>query len=191
MDLDEVLAAANQAKDAGASRFCMGAAWRAPRDRELDDVIDMVKGVKRLGLETCLTLGMLTASQAERLADVGLDYYNHNLDTSRDFYQEIISTRTYDERLETLRNARDADLEICTGGILGMGESVRDRLKMLQELANMDPPPESVPINALVAVEGTPLARGQIRVVALNEPICELPLRSEKLNHLDPGDRLL
>lgn len=157
MDLDDVLAAAQRAKDAGASRFCMGAAWRAPRDRDLDDVIDMVEGVKRLGLETCLTLGMLTADQAGRLAGVGLDYYNHNLDTSAKFYGEIITTRSYDDRLETLAHVRDAGINVCCGGIVGLGEDRADRARLLTTLANLPEHPESVPINMLVRAPGTPL----------------------------------
>jgi len=157
MKLDDVLAAARQAKDAGASRFCMGAAWRAPRDRDLDEVIDMVKGVKRLGLETCLTLGMLTAAQAERLADVGLDYYNHNLDTSAEFYGKIITTRSYNDRLETLAHVRDAGINVCCGGIVGLGEGRADRARLLTTLANLPEHPESVPINMLVRAPGTPL----------------------------------
>ncbi len=157
MALDAVLAAARRAKDAGASRFCMGAAWRAPRDRDLDDVIGMVDGVKRLGLETCLTLGMLTADQAVRLADVGLDYYNHNLDTSEEFYGEIITTRSYDDRLETLAHVRDAGIHVCCGGIVGMGEGRADRARLLMTLANLPQHPESVPINMLVRAKGTPL----------------------------------
>ncbi len=158
MVLDDVLAAARRAKDAGASRFCMGAAWRAPRDRDLDDVIGMVEGVKRLGLETCLTLGMLTADQAARLADVGLDYYNHNLDTSAEYYGEIITTRSYDDRLETLAHVRDAGIHVCCGGIVGMGEGRADRARLLTTLANLPEHPESVPINMLVRAQGTPLA---------------------------------
>ncbi len=157
MSLDAVLAAARRAKDAGASRFCMGAAWRAPRDRDLDDVIDMVEGVKSLGLETCVTLGMLTADQAGRLADVGLDYYNHNLDTSEEFYGEIITTRSYDDRLETLAHVRDAGIHVCCGGIVGMGEGRADRARLLMTLANLPEHPESVPINMLVRAKGTPL----------------------------------
>ena len=157
MSLDAVLAAARRAKDAGASRFCMGAAWRAPRDRDLDDVAEMVEGVKNLGLETCLTLGMLTADQAGRLADVGLDYYNHNLDTSPEFYGEIITTRTYDDRLETLANVRGAGINVCCGGIVGMGEDRADRARLLMTLANLPEHPESVPINMLVRAPGTPL----------------------------------
>ena len=157
MALDAVLAAARRAKDAGASRFCMGAAWRAPRDRDLDDVIEMVEGVKSLGLETCLTLGMLTADQAGRLADVGLDFYNHNLDTSEAFYGEIITTRSYHDRLETLAHVRDAGIHVCCGGIVGMGEGRADRARLLTTLANLPQHPESVPINMLVRAPGTPL----------------------------------
>ena len=157
MSLDAVLAAARRAKDAGASRFCMGAAWRAPRDRDLDDVIEMVEGVKSLGLETCLTLGMLTADQAGRLAEVGLDFYNHNLDTSEEFYGEIITTRSYDDRLETLAHVRDAGIHVCCGGIVGMGEGRADRARLLTTLANLPQHPESVPINMLVRAPGTPL----------------------------------
>ncbi len=154
----DVMTAARAARDAGATRFCMGAAWRAPKDRDLDAVIEMVRGVKALGLETCLTLGMLTAAQAQRLKDAGLDYYNHNLDTSAAYYQEIITTRDYADRLDTLRHVRDAGLHVCCGGIIGMGEAVTDRAAMLQTLANLPEHPESVPINLLVKVEGTPLA---------------------------------
>lgn len=158
LSLDDVMSAARRAKDAGATRFCMGAAIREVKEGPLfDRMIDMVKGVKSLGLEACCTLGMLTESQAERLKEAGLDAYNHNLDTSREAYKSIISTRTYDERLMTLRNVRKAGITVCSGGILGMGESVRDRCAMLVELAKLDPQPESVPINALVRVEGTPL----------------------------------
>jgi biotin synthase len=158
MGTDEVLAAARAAKDAGADRFCMGAAWRsAPRDRRFDAVVEMVRGVRDLGLEACVTLGMIDAAQAQRLAEAGLTAYNHNLDTGPEFYGEIITTRTYRDRLETLKAVRGAGLEMCCGGIVGMGESVRDRAGMLQVLAGFDPHPESVPINALVAVEGTPL----------------------------------
>ncbi len=157
MALDAVLAAAGRAKAAGASRFCMGAAWRAPRDRDLDDVIAMVTGVNALGLETCVTLGMLTPGQAGRLADAGLDYYNHNLDSSAAFYGEIISTRTYDDRLATLAHVRDAGIHVCAGGIVGMGESRADRALLLVTLANLAEHPESVPINMLVRAPGTPL----------------------------------
>jgi len=157
MDLDLVLANAQAAKDAGASRFCMGAAWREPKDRDIDAVARMVEGVKALGLQTCMTLGMLRPEQARRLADAGLDYYNHNLDTSPAFYGHIITTRTYQERLDTLHHVRSAGMAVCCGGIVGMGESRLDRAGLLAELANLDPYPESVPINALVRVAGTPL----------------------------------
>ena len=159
MDVDAVLAEARAARDAGAGRFCMGAAWREVRNGpEFDAVLDMVKGVKALGLEACVTLGMLTADQAHRLADAGLTAYNHNLDTSREFYGEIVTTRSYDDRLQTLEAVRKAGIEICSGGIIGMGESVRDRCAMLQTLATLSPHPESVPINGLAAIPGTPLA---------------------------------
>jgi len=157
LPVEEVLAAAQAARDQGATRFCMGAAWRNPTDKNLDRVIAMVEGVSDLGLETCVTLGMLTAPQARRLADAGLDYYNHNLDTSPEFYGRVITTRTYQDRLETLAHVRRAGMRICSGGILGMGESRRDRASMLQQLANLPQHPESVPINLLVQVEGTPL----------------------------------
>ena len=157
--LDELTDAATRAKAQGATRFCMGAAWRdVPNGERFDRVLDMVRVVRGLGLEACCTLGMLTQEQANRLADAGLTAYNHNLDTSREFYGEIISTRTYDERLHTIANVARAGISLCCGGILGMGESVRDRCEMLRTLASLDPPPESIPINALVAVEGTPLA---------------------------------
>jgi biotin synthase len=158
MALDEVVAQARAAKDAGASRFCMGAAWRSPKDRDLDSVCAMVEGVKALGLETCATLGMLTGSQARRLKDSGLDYYNHNLDTSPEFYGEIITTRVYQDRLETLEHVRDAGIHVCCGGIVGMGETRADRIGMIATLAALPAHPESVPINMLVRVAGTPLA---------------------------------
>ena len=157
MPLDEVVEAAQRAKHSGASRFCMGAAWRSPKDRDLDKVVEMVEAVKALGLETCLTLGMLNDKQARRLKEAGLDYYNHNLDTSPEFYNDIITTRTYEHRLQTLQHVRSAGINVCCGGILGMGESRDDRVGLLQELANQQPHPESVPINMLVRVEGTPL----------------------------------
>ncbi len=157
MDADLVLANAQAAKDAGASRFCMGAAWREPKDRDIDKVAAIVEGVKAMGLETCMTLGMLNARQAQRLADAGLDYYNHNLDTSPEFYGSIITTRTYQERLDTLHVVREAGMHVCCGGIVGMGESRRDRAGLLAQLAGLDPYPESVPINSLVRVAGTPL----------------------------------
>jgi biotin synthase len=158
LPLDEVKRAALDAKANGATRFCMGAAWRAPKDRDIEKVAEMVREVKALGLETCVTLGMLKPNQAQNLAEAGLDYYNHNLDTAPEYYPEIISTRTFDDRLETLRNVRDAGLKVCCGGIVGMGESEVDRVEFLRALANLPQHPESVPINELVAVEGTPLA---------------------------------
>jgi biotin synthase len=159
LSVAEVMTAAERARAAGATRFCMGAAWREVKDGPaFDRVIDMVRGIKGLGLEACCTLGMLTDDQARRLKGAGLDAYNHNVDTSRDNYRSIITTRTYDERLRTLRAVREAGITVCTGGIIGMGESIDDRCRMLIELASLDPHPESVPINALVRVEGTPLA---------------------------------
>jgi biotin synthase len=158
LDVDEVLAKARLAKDAGATRFCMGAAWREVKDGEaFDSVIEMVRGVRALDMEACVTLGMLTEAQARRLAEAGLTAYNHNLDTSPEFYGEIITTRTYQDRLDTLVHVRQAGIRVCCGGIIGMGESVEDRARLLETLANLDPHPESVPINALVAVPGTPL----------------------------------
>ena len=159
LDVSVVVDAARAAKKAGASRFCMGAAWRGPKERDLEPVLAMVEQVKALGLETCATLGMLKQGQAERLRDAGLDYYNHNLDTSPEFYGEIISTRDYADRLETLKRVRDAGMHVCCGGIVGMGESRRARAGLIGQLANLDPYPESVPINHLVQVEGTPLHR--------------------------------
>jgi len=161
MDADAVIAEARAAKSAGASRFCMGAAWRNPKDRDLEQVCAMVEGVKALGLETCATLGMLTAAQAQRLKESGLDYYNHNLDTSPEFYGEIITTRTYRDRLDTLDHVRAAGINVCCGGIVGMGESREDRVGMIVALATLPAHPESVPINMLVQVAGTPLATGQ------------------------------
>ena len=164
MDLDAVLAEARAAKAGGASRFCMGAAWRSPKDRDLDKVCAMVEGVKALGMETCVTLGMLTGDQARRLKDCGLDYYNHNLDTSPEYYGEIITTRTYQDRLDTLEHVRDAGIHVCCGGIVGMGEGAEDRIGMIATLASLPAHPESVPINMLVRVEGTPLGiRGNAR----------------------------
>ncbi|HYV71172.1 MAG TPA: biotin synthase BioB [Pseudolabrys sp.] len=158
MDLEAVLAEARAAKAGGASRFCMGAAWRSPKDRDLEKVCDMVEGVKALGMETCVTLGMLTGEQAKRLKTCGLDYYNHNLDTSPEFYGEIITTRTYQDRLDTLEYVRAAGINVCCGGIVGMGEKLDDRVGMIATLASLPVHPESVPINMLVRVEGTPLA---------------------------------
>jgi len=161
MDLDAVLAEARKAKVAGASRFCMGAAWRSPKDRDLEEVCAMIAGVGALGLETCATLGMLTQGQARRLKAAGLDYYNHNIDTSPEYYGRIITTRTYQDRLETLAHVRDAGIRVCCGGIVGMGESPEDRVGMIATLASLPVHPESVPINMLVRVEGTPLAAGE------------------------------
>jgi biotin synthase len=157
MATEEVVAAARNAKASGATRFCMGAAWRAPNDRQVAQVAEHVAAVADLGLETCVTLGMLTPEQSQRLAEAGLDFYNHNLDTSPEFYGEIITTRTYDDRLDTLANVRAAGVKLCCGGIVGMGESRRERAGLLVQLARLDPHPESVPINLLVQVPGTPL----------------------------------
>ncbi len=161
LSLDTVTRAARAARSHGASRFCIGAAWRGPKDRELEQILPMIRQVKDLGLETCATLGMLRPGQAERLREAGLDYYNHNLDTSPEFYGQIITTREYRDRLETLQRVRDAGLRVCCGGIVGMGESRRDRAGLIAQLASLDPYPESVPINALVAVAGTPLAQAE------------------------------
>ncbi|HVN98875.1 MAG TPA: biotin synthase BioB [Steroidobacteraceae bacterium] len=158
LPLEAVLERARAARDAGATRFCMGAAWRSPKQRDLDRVAAMVRGVRELGLETCVTLGMVTAPQAQQLKDAGLDYYNHNLDTSEEFYGEIITTRCYQDRLHTLEAVRAAGLNVCCGGIIGMGESPRDRAQMLVTLAGLPEHPQSVPINQLVRVPGTPLA---------------------------------
>jgi len=158
LPIEDVLEAARQAKLQGAGRFCMGAAWRSPNDRDIERVCSMVEGVKSLGMETCVTLGMLTDSQTHRLKEAGLDYYNHNLDTSEAYYSEIITTRTYQDRLDTLERVRKAGLNVCCGGIVGMGEDDDDRAGLLVQLANLPNHPESVPINRLVQVEGTPLA---------------------------------
>jgi len=157
MPVDEVLKSAKQAQEQGASRFCMGAAWRSPKDKDIERVVEMVQGVKAMGMETCVTLGMLTEKQTKALKEGGLDYYNHNLDTSEDYYSEVITTRTYQDRLDTLERVRDADINVCCGGIVGMGESADDRANLLIALANLRKHPESVPINMLVQVEGTPL----------------------------------
>jgi biotin synthase len=157
MEVEEVAQAAARAKAAGATRFCMGAAWRSPKDRDLRVVAEMVRAVRSLGLESCATLGMLTPAQARELADAGLDYYNHNLDTSEQFYGQVITTRTYQDRLDTLANVRDAGMKVCAGGILGMGESAQDRAGLLHTLATLPAHPDSVPINQLVQVAGTPL----------------------------------
>ena len=173
MSLEEVLADARAAKAGGAQRFCMGAAWRSPKDRDLDKVCAMIEGVKALGMETCVTLGMLTGAQAQRLKDSGLDYYNHNLDTSPEYYEKIITTRCYQDRLDTLEAVREAGIHVCCGGIVGMGETLDDRAGMIQTLASLPEHPESVPINLLVQVEGTPVSLGQktepldfVRVIA-------------------------
>jgi len=158
LDVDSVLKSASNAKEAGATRFCMGAAWREVRDgAEFDQVLDMVSGVREMGMEACVTLGMLNQAQADRLAEAGLTAYNHNLDTSPEFYKQIITTRTYQDRIDTISCVRKAGITVCSGGIIGMGESKRDRASMLQVLSSMNPHPESVPINSLVAVPGTPL----------------------------------
>lgn len=157
MEVDKVVEQAKNAKANGATRFCMGAAYRSPKDKQLDFIIQMVKGVKELGMETCCTLGMLTEEQALKLKDAGLDYYNHNIDTSPDYYKDIITTRTFEDRLNTLENVRNAGMNVCCGGIIGMGEGIMDRAGMLEVLVNMNKHPESVPINQLVKVAGTPL----------------------------------
>ena len=174
LSLDEVLKQAREAKKNGASRFCMGAAWRNLNNSNLGKIVDMVKGVKELGLESCVTLGMLTEEQAQTLKDAGLDYYNHNLDTSEEYYSKVVTTRTYQDRLNTIKNVRNANIKVCCGGILGLGESQDDRLKLLNVLANLDVQPESVPINKLVKVKGTPFSENQnvddfdfIRIIAL------------------------
>src|SRR5450432_287961 len=174
MEVERVLAEARKARDSGATRYCLGAAWRSPKQRDLDMVITMVQGVKALGLETCATLGMLSPSQAKSLAEAGLDYYNHNIDTSERFYQEIVTTRSFADRLETLGHVRQAGIKVCSGGILGMGETVGDRIDMLLTLANLPTPPESVPINMLIPMPGSKLADAApvdpiefIRIIAL------------------------
>ncbi|MEX9949967.1 biotin synthase BioB [Providencia alcalifaciens] len=158
MEVQQVVESAKKAKNAGSTRFCMGAAWRNPKERDMPYLEMMVKEVKALGMETCMTLGMIDDSQAGRLADAGLDYYNHNLDTSPEYYGNIITTRTYQDRLDTLDNVRNAGIKVCSGGILGLGEKVSDRAALLVQLANLPKPPESVPINMLMKVEGTPMA---------------------------------
>ncbi|HIL38966.1 MAG TPA: biotin synthase BioB, partial [Methylococcales bacterium] len=162
MPIEQVLASAQKAKEQGASRFCMGAAWRRPKDKDVARVVEMVQGVKALGMETCVTLGMLTDEQTATLKAGGLDYYNHNLDTSEEYYSEVITTRTYQDRLDTLQRVREAGLNVCCGGIVGMGESDADRAKLLIELANLPQHPESVPINMLVQVEGTPMMGSEL-----------------------------
>jgi biotin synthase len=174
MEVERVIAEATKARDAGATRYCMGAAWRNPKPRDMEAVVAMVKGVKALGMETCMTLGMLDRAQSEQLAHAGLDYYNHNIDTSERFYSEIITTRSFADRIETLENVRASGMKVCCGGILGMGEQPIDRIEMLTVLANLPEPPESVPINMLIPMAGTPLANAApiepidfVRVVAL------------------------
>lgn len=174
LSLEEVLKQAKEAKKNGASRFCMGAAWRNLNNSNLGKMVDMVKGVKELGLESCVTLGMLTSDQAQTLKDAGLDYYNHNLDTSEEYYSKVVTTRTYQDRLNTIKNVRNAGIKVCCGGILGLGENHDDRLKLINVLANLDVQPESVPINKLVRVKGTPFSENQnvddfdfIRIIAL------------------------
>lgn len=177
--VEKAIAEARKAKEQGSSRFCMGAAWKHLHDRDMPYVIELIKEVKALGLETCMTLGMLTGNQAQLLAEAGLDYYNHNLDTSREYYQHVVSTRSYDDRLNTLQNVRDAGINICSGGIIGMGESRDDRINLLFELANLPKPPESVPINMLVPIAGTPLGDSPrlpvlewIRTIAVTRLAC-------------------
>ena len=174
MEVEKVLEAAQRAKSAGASRFCMGAAWRSPKDRDLDKVKAMVSGVKALGMETCATLGMVTIDQASELRDAGLDYYNHNIDTGEEYYEEVITTRTFEDRMNTLSNVRDAGINVCCGGIIGMGEKETNRASMLTTLANLEEHPDSVPINMLVKVPGTPFEVNQdvegvdfVRVIAV------------------------
>ena len=157
MDKDQVMAGARAAKAEGASRFCMGAAWRSPKDRDMGDLCEMVGEVKALGLETCMTLGMLSENQASQLSEAGLDYYNHNIDTSPEYYDKIITTRTFQDRIDTLERVRASGMKVCCGGIVGMGEEPEDRVGFLMALANMTPPPESVPINALMPIKGTPM----------------------------------
>lgn len=161
MEVERVLAEARKAKEAGASRYCMGAAWRSPKDRDMDAVCAMVEGVKAMGMETCMTLGMLSDEQTMRLKHAGLDYYNHNIDTSEDYYKEIVTTRTFSDRLETLERVRNAGINVCSGGIVGMGEEKLDRLGMLMALANLPEHPQSVPINQLMQIEGTDLGRSE------------------------------
>lgn len=167
--VEKAIEEAKKAKESGTSRFCMGAAWKHPNDRDMPYVLELIKEVKALGLETCMTLGMLSGNQAQLLAEAGLDYYNHNLDTSREYYQHIVSTRSYDDRLNTLEHVRNAGINVCAGGIIGMGESRDDRINLLFELSNLPKPPESVPINMLVPIEGTPIANelGETRLPVL------------------------
>ncbi len=200
MEIETVLKDARAAKEGGATRFCMGAAWRSPKDRDLDTVCQMVEGVRALGMETCVTLGMLTAMQANKLKAAGLDYYNHNLDTSPEYYGEIISTRTYQDRLDTLAHVRDAGIHVCCGGIVGMGETQKDRIGMIHALATLPVHPESVPINMLVQVEGTPVSKGQaadiiefvrtIAVARLTMPASMVRLSAGRETMSDEGQAL-
>ncbi|MGC8536076.1 MAG: biotin synthase BioB [Rhizomicrobium sp.] len=200
MEIEAVLRDARAAKEGGATRFCMGAAWRSPKDRDLDAVCQMVEGVRALGMETCVTLGMLTAMQADKLKAAGLDYYNHNLDTSPEYYGEIISTRTYQDRLDTLTHVRDAGIHVCCGGIVGMGETRNDRIGMIHALATLPVHPESVPINMLVQVEGTPVSKGQaadiiefvrtIAVARLTMPASMVRLSAGRETMSDEGQAL-
>ena len=174
MEVERVIAEARKALDAGATRYCMGAAWRSPKERDMEAVLAMVEGVKALGMETCMTLGMLDLDQAQRLKQAGLDYYNHNIDTSERYYSEVISTRTFADRLDTLANVRDSGIKVCCGGIVGMGEDKADRIDMLVTLANLPEPPDSVPINMLIPIDGTPLGEAEpiepiefVRTIAL------------------------
>lgn len=174
LDSDRIIEYAKNAKELGSSRFCMGASGRSPSDSELESICNTIKEVKKLGMETCVTLGLLNENQAKKLKDSGLDFYNHNIDTSREYYSNVITTRTFEDRLDTIKNVRDAGLKICVGGILGLGESNDDRISMLVLLANMETPPESVPINQLVRIPGTPLQEGEdvdsfdfVRTIAL------------------------
>lgn len=174
MDVEKIVAEARKAKEAGATRYCMGAAWRNPKPRDMDAIVEVVGAVKALGLETCMTLGMLDRDQSERLSAAGLDYYNHNIDTSERYYPQVTSTRTFSDRLDTLENVRQSGMKVCCGGILGMGEEEADRVDMLVTLANLAEPPESVPINMLIPIAGTPLANAApigpiefVRIVAL------------------------
>jgi biotin synthase len=174
MEVEQVVTEARKARDGGATRYCMGAAWRSPKARDMDAVVAMVKGVKALGLETCMTLGMLDREQTGQLKQAGLDYYNHNIDSSERYYSEIITTRTFNDRIDTLEHVRDSGIKVCCGGIVGMGEKPADRVEMLVTLANLPEPPESVPINMLIPIPGTPLAKADpigaiefVRIVAL------------------------
>jgi biotin synthase len=174
MDVETILTEARKARAGGATRYCMGAAWRNPKPRDMDAIVEIIGAVKELGMETCMTLGMLDRAQADRLAEAGLDYYNHNVDTSESYYPNVVSTRTYADRLDTLENVRQSGMKVCCGGILGLGESEADRVDMLVTLANLPEPPESVPINMLIPIAGTPLSRSEavdplafVRIIAL------------------------